>query len=68
MIVQPIIKMSADERMTPVDAATYQDKSKETLAKWRARGIGPKYMKSETGRIYYYKADIDIYWRSQTKG
>ena len=68
MIEQPNVKMAADERMTPEQAAIYQDKSKETLAKWRGKGIGPQFVKSETGRIYYYKADIDSYWRSQRKG
>ena len=68
MVERPIVKMAADERMTPEQAAIYQGKSKETLAKWRAKGIGPLFLKSETGRIYYFKFDIDEYWQSQRVG
>ena len=60
-----IVEMATDGRMTPSQAAIYQGKSKETLAKWRGKGIGPKFLKSETGRIYYFKSDIDDYWQSQ---
>ena len=65
MIDQPIVTMAADERMTPDQAGKYQGNSKDTLAKWRAKGIGPKFVKTETGRIFYFKSDIDDYWQSQ---
>jgi hypothetical protein len=50
-----------DGRMDTENAATYTGRSVKTLAQWRCRRIGPRYVKR--GRIYYYKDDLDAWLR-----
>ena len=50
-----------DGRTDTQNAATYTGRSVKTLAQWRCRGIGPRYVKR--GRIYYYKEDLDEWLR-----
>ena len=51
--------------LCPKEAAVYMGKSIETLARYRKRGIGPKFGRTETGRIYYRVSDIDMYFEER---
>jgi len=53
------------EILTPEQASKYLKVSVHTLAAWRSRGEGPKYIK--TGKsIKYTKEDLDLYLKKQT--
>ena len=51
-----------DGRMDTRASAVYLGLRKKTLAQWRWRGTGPRYVKR--GRIYYFKDDLDEWLRS----
>lgn len=53
------VRISPDGRMDAISAAHYLGLASKTLAMWRCRGIGPKFVKR--GRIFYYKADLDTW-------
>ncbi len=50
--------------LTPKEAGAYLKVSVNTLAAWRSKKIGPRYMK--TGRmVKYSREDLDIYLKKQ---
>lgn len=49
---------------TPAEVAAYLRKSVKTLANWRARGIGPKWIK--VGHSVMYRARDVERWLDQT--
>lgn len=51
------LEILPDGRMTAPMAANYVGLSKQTLAMYRWRGIGPQFVKR--GRIFYFKSDLD---------
>lgn len=57
--------MSSDE-LTPVEAAPILKASTSTLARWRSKGKGPKFMDRE-GRIFYRMQDILEYKESRVR-
>ncbi len=58
MEIQEIqIRLFPDGRMDARSAAAYVGLDEKTMANYRSRGIGPKFVKR--GRIFYYKADLD---------
>ncbi len=46
-----------DGRMDPPNAGIYLGRSEKTLAQWRSRGTGPKFIKR--GRVWYRRSDLD---------
>lgn len=56
MSAQEIV-VTLDGRMSAADAATYLDLKPKTMAMHRVYGGGPPFVK--TGRIWYFKADLD---------
>jgi hypothetical protein len=56
------IEVLADGRMDAENASTYTGLSRQTLANYRSRGNGPKFVKC--GRIFYYKDDLDEWLRA----
>lgn len=46
--------------LTTKEAAEYIKHSEQTLEQWRAKGIGPKYLKPQ-GKVLYTKEDL-INW------
>jgi hypothetical protein len=51
------LSVTLDGRMPAEDAATYLDLKPKTLAMFRVYGSGPPFVK--TGRISYFKSDLD---------
>jgi len=47
-----------DGRMTVEEAAKYLGFTPLTLALWRRKGTGPKFVKLSR-RVFYFKADLD---------
>jgi hypothetical protein len=47
-----------DGRILPDDAAEYLNRKKKTLAEWRSRGTGPRFVRV-SGRIFYFVKDLD---------
>lgn len=58
-----------DRMLTPAElSARWGDSVKETtLATWRSRGNGPKYVKCG-GRVLYRLADIEAYEHKNSRG
>lgn len=54
---QPAVRIFPDGRLDTENAATYLGLNEKTLANYRSKGIGPKFVKR--GRIFYFKADLD---------
>lgn len=59
--------MKPDPLLTPKDAAAHLRLAVATLRKWRAKGIGPRYHRLQTGAIRYEQADLDE-WVGVAKG
>jgi hypothetical protein len=55
------IAILPDGRMTPADAAAYVGVKEGTLAQWRCKGIGPRFVKF--GRLFYFQVDLDDWIR-----
>lgn len=53
----PPINLLPDGRMFAKDAANYLGLKPKTLAMWRCKGEGPRFVKR--GRVFYFKDDID---------
>lgn len=51
------MRLLPDGRMDPESAAAYLGVSSKTLANYRSRGIGPRFIKR--GRIFYRRSDLD---------
>ena len=53
--------------LTPADLAARLQAPAKTLAEWRSRGIGPRFVK--VGRhVRYSQLDIDAWLAEQTRG
>ena len=50
------------------DLSEYLGKPKQTLAIWRMKGIGPKFIKLENGNVRYRWSDIDAWLDAQATG
>jgi hypothetical protein len=57
-IEQQAVKVLADGRMDRANAALYLGLSRQTLAVWAMRRVGPPPIRVG-GKIFYAKADID---------
>ena len=55
-----------DNRMTPIEAAQYLERTRKTLAQWRYNKKGPAFIKVGE-RIYYDKRVLDEWLRSRTQ-
>jgi hypothetical protein len=53
------ISISPDGRLDAESAAAYLSLSAKTLANYRCRGIGPRFIKR--GRIFYRRSDLDAW-------
>ncbi|MBF0213025.1 MAG: helix-turn-helix domain-containing protein [Magnetococcales bacterium] len=51
--------------MTQIEASEYLRVDWKTLANWRARKIGPSYVKMGS-LVYYTRADLDAYLKART--
>jgi len=56
-LVQETVRILPDGRLSAREASKYLGLSEKTLAQYRCRGEGPKYLKR--GRIFYFKEDLD---------
>jgi hypothetical protein len=54
------VQILPDGRMIPKNAGLYLGKAEKTLATWRTKRKGPKWVKID-GRVYYYQSDLDAY-------
>lgn len=52
------MKINNDEHLTQDDAATYLNKTRKTLCRWRNSGVGPSYYEI-MGRITYKISDLN---------
>lgn len=52
----------------PVDLSEYIGKPIQTLAIWRMKGIGPKFLKLENGSVRYRWEEIDAWLEAQAGG
>jgi hypothetical protein len=43
---------------TEKQVARYLNRSREALRAWRARGVGPEYVKDPMGRVHYPKEKV----------
>lgn len=55
-----------DPLWKPSDFAAYIDRPEKTLAEWRYRGIGPKYIKVQNGYIRYRRSDVEAWLAAAT--
>lgn len=53
------VKILPDGRLDTENAALYLGLKPKTLAIWRSRGTGPRFIKR--GRIFYYREDLDTW-------
>ena len=53
----PQLQMLPDGRMDTSNTSIYLGIARKTLASWRSKGKGPRFI--DRGRIFYYKADLD---------
>jgi hypothetical protein len=53
------VRLYPDGRLDSASAATYLGMNEKTLANWRCKGIGPRFVKR--GRIFYFKVDLDAW-------
>ena len=60
------VKVLPDGRMDSENASAYIGLSKKTLAMYRWRGVGPKFVKR--GKVFYYKNDLDEWLRAGRVG
>jgi hypothetical protein len=51
------VRIYPDGRLDTCNAAAYIGLNEQTLANYRSKGIGPKFVKR--GRIFYFKSDLD---------
>ena len=58
-IVPVKVVVLPDGRMDARNAAEYLGFSEKTLAQYRSRGTGPRFVKR--GRIFYFKEDLDAW-------
>ena len=52
------------ERFNTEEAADYLRFHKNTLAIWRSKGIGPRFIKISKKRVFYFKKDLDEWLNS----
>lgn len=60
--------MKIDPLATPEEVAAYLQRPLKTLAEWRSRGRGPRYLKLENGQVRYDWADVRTWLLSQRRG
>ncbi len=53
--------------MSPRELSDYAGPAVQTLAVWRMRGLGPRYIKTG-GRIRYRLSDVDAWLDANTTG
>lgn len=53
----PVSLLEAHAYLTPAEAAAYLRMSEGTLANWRSRGTGPRYV-IMVGKVRYAAADL----------
>ena len=51
--------MNTEQLLTPVEAATRLRLAKQTLARWRCEGSGPRFVRLSGNRIAYRACDLD---------
>lgn len=56
--MQEVPYIFPDGRMKPADAALYIGFDEGTLANWRTKGKGPRFIK-KANRIFYLKNELD---------
>ncbi|EHK82140.1 helix-turn-helix transcriptional regulator [Rhodococcus pyridinivorans] len=60
-----------DGRRALADAkkvSAYLDKPVQTLAIWRMKGVGPRFLKLENGSVRYRWEDVDAWLEAQATG
>lgn len=57
MLQNPYIR--PDGRMDTKNTSIYVGLSVKTLAQFRCKGEGPRFVKPTGGRVFYYKTDLD---------
>lgn len=59
------IDRSTDELLTSTEAALRLRIAPSTLVDWRFEGIGPPFLRLETGTIRYWRGDVDAWLDAQ---
>lgn len=54
--------------MIPTELGVYIRKPLQTLAIWRMKGIGPRFIKLENGSVRYRRADVEAWLDAQDTG
>jgi len=54
--------------LTPQQLAEYLQKPPKTLAEWRSRGVGPKYLKPGGHDVRYRLSDVEAWLDEQGAG
>ena len=58
-----------DDWLTPPETADLLNVAVQTLANWRAAGLGPAFSKlsdGRAGRVRYLRRDVDV-WRAERR-
>ncbi|MDD5036670.1 MAG: helix-turn-helix domain-containing protein [Methylococcaceae bacterium] len=53
------VRLYPDGRLDSASAAAYVGLNEKTMANYRCKGIGPKFVKR--GKIFYFKDDLDAW-------
>lgn len=61
-----MVKFFPDGRTDAKGAAEYLGYAEKTLAMMRTAGTGPRFVKPTGRRVFYYKADLDL-WLARNK-
>jgi excisionase family DNA binding protein len=59
--------MSTDPIHTPQEAAEYVRLKERTLADWRYRGCGPRYIRISGRTVRYRQSDLDAWLATRTR-
>jgi hypothetical protein len=59
------ITVYPDGRLDCKNAATYVARSKKTMDMYRVKGIGPKFIKTGSGKIFYFLEDLDAWMNGE---
>ena len=54
--------------LTPDETAMRLRVAKQTLAKWRMMGCGPRFVRVGGNRVAYPTAEVDAWWRGRLVG
>lgn len=54
--------------LEPLEVAAILGVSERTLRRWRVSGLGPKFVRHDSGRYHYLRSDVVAYLAKQSRG